>query len=238
MTPSPRLWAAVTAIVASAAVMLAGVAHAGTSPDSGADAILWRTDRIDLQAESLTLESFDRAFSPAGAAVTITEGESGQRRWYVDVRWTADKLDHALVLNFRSNDNDWFIDSANWWSDDPARMDNDERYSSSSFPMRNVTRTPLGQALTGDISRSGTSVTASCHDTGLAIVRVDADGGTLTIMGLHLTVAPRKASLFERALRFIGLTARPEQNLGFLAPDCDDTGASWSVGPDSDPSYR
>jgi len=57
----------------------------------------------------------------------------------------------------------------------------------------------------------------------------------LTLDGLHLTVAPRERNVFERALRYFGLTTeRVEQDLGLLAEDCDDTGVLWRIGPDRD----
>jgi len=200
-----------------AAEQVDGLALPGVSwsLDGDEPAIHWQTDRVDLWAESLTLELFDQTFSPEGAAVTITDDLSGKRRWYVDVRWTQDEHTHALILNFRHNDTDWYVDSA-------------------AFRTRNLTRTPLGQAFTGDIQRSGTGVLASCEDTGIRLVEAVSDGGTLTLDGLHLTVAPRERNVFERALRYLGLTEGVEQDLGLLAEDCDDTGVLWRIGPDRD----
>jgi len=219
-----------------AAEQVDGLALPGVSwsLDGDEPAIHWQTDRVDLWAESLTLELFDQTFSPEGAAVTITDDLSGKRRWYVDVRWTQDEHTHALILNFRHNDTDWYVDTVNWWFDDPRPSDGRGRYGSAAFRTRNLTRTPLGQAFTGDIQRSGTGVLASCEDTGIRLVEAVSDGGTLTLDGLHLTVAPRERNVFERALRYLGLTEGVEQDLGLLAEDCDDTGVLWRIGPDRD----
>lgn len=218
MSSSKRLLTAVAVVAASVASALASVA--AVSPDDGSDAIHWQTDRVDLRAESLTLELFDQTFSPDGVDVTIAEDASGKRRWYVDVRWTEDDHSHALVFNFRHSDDDWYVDSVAWWLDGPVPLDHGGRYGFAAFQARNATRTPLERAFEGDVHRNGTGARAACEGARMGLVQVDRDGAALSIEGLRLTVAPRERSLVERALRFAGLTDELEQDVDLLAQDC------------------
>lgn len=89
--------------------------------------------------------------------------------------------------------------------------------------MKNATRTPLGQALTGEIRRSGNLVFRSCGDNGTGLHLEGIGRGDLSIEGLHLTVMPRERNVFERALRFLGLTRSLDRSIDLLAEDCDDS---------------
>jgi hypothetical protein len=202
--------------------------------EAGEIGIHWQTDRVELSADALTLQLGDRTFTTEGAEFAITEAIHAKRNWTLLVRWTEDDHAHTLALNFRSKDTEWFVETINWFASGIAVPGGHPGYGTASFGAKIPTRTPPGQAFTGDLRRSTQGHVAPCDENDTGDPGFLTATAVLTIEGLHLSVVPRERSLVDKMLRALGLEGLLEEPFDLFERLCgprDYPGGSL-VGPD------
>jgi hypothetical protein len=162
-----------TAVLACAILAPPVVAQA---PSGAEPAVSWRTDVVDLAADSLSIEASDLTFTSEGARVGVDSDPGGPDYWTLEAEWNEQGREQRLHLYFGSDGTDWWVDEIRTRDGyDPAEW----IYAYGPF-----FKTPLGEAYEGDV-RIDLLGEGRPGDEG------DRVPGVLTIKGLRLEVAPR-----------------------------------------------
>jgi hypothetical protein len=185
-------------------------------------AIHWRTDRVDLRADGLTLRRGDRIFEPGATAVTITEDIQTLGQWHLRAAWTDDGHSHVLELNFRAKDTDWWVETVAWWTSGLTLPDGRRGFGGASFGGADATRTPLGRTFVGDLESSAQAWFSLCDASEMEEHLAVGPRAALSFEGLRLSVSPRERSLLDKALRLIGLDGLLDEPFTLIDEACSE----------------
>lgn len=177
--------------------------------DGDTRTIHWKSDVVDLSADSVTLRIGDETYTTEGADVVVdSSGYEGQ--FGLDLAWAEDGHTFRLQLGFLSDDEGWELEPSLWLDGryrrdelvalqgrsassrqpEPARITSREHVE---FDPEGRIRMPLGEAYSGDWRLEGTIEVPVCGSE--ANQKVDV---SLTFKNTTLVVTPRSPSFLDQ----------------------------------------
>jgi hypothetical protein len=153
MTPDGVMRSAITDETLTVEPARRAVSHDGTLEPStrtpGPRELAWSSGGVSLEADVLRLKTADKVFEARGEVAV------GDDRYLGDVdlelEWFEDGIHQRLLVHASSNETDWWVRDI--WAYD-GEQDGDWLFFTD---LETLTRTPIGQALEGDLRIPNTS---------------------------------------------------------------------------------